>query len=70
MGRLPSPIKAGSLWVTLAAVLLLAAAQPRAETNTIGRFVSGSLSTILATHEKEAFLMALWSLDCPPCREE
>lgn len=34
------------------------------------RFVSGSLSTILAAHEREAFLMALWSLDCPPCREE
>ncbi|MGH8643213.1 MAG: TlpA family protein disulfide reductase [Gammaproteobacteria bacterium] len=68
--RLPSAIKASSCLVALAVFLSLAAAQPRAETNTIRRFVSGSLSTILANYDREAFLMALWSLDCPPCRAE
>ncbi|MGH8602084.1 MAG: TlpA family protein disulfide reductase [Gammaproteobacteria bacterium] len=68
--RFPSALKASSFLVALAAFLFLAAAQPRAETNTIRRFGSGSLSTILANHDREAFLMALWSLDCPPCRAE
>ncbi len=68
--KLRSALKASSFLVALAVFLSLAAAQPRAETNMMRQFVSGSLSAILANHDREAFLMALWSLDCPPCRQE
>lgn len=33
-------------------------------------FESGSLQKILASRAGEPFLLVLWSLTCPPCREE
>lgn len=33
-------------------------------------FVSGSIAQIRAAHASAPYVMALWSLDCPPCHEE
>lgn len=33
-------------------------------------FVDGSLQDITATREGKPFLLALWSVDCPPCMKE
>ncbi len=33
-------------------------------------FLSGSYSEILAQHKQKAFVLVLWSVDCPPCHKE
>jgi hypothetical protein len=33
-------------------------------------FVPGSMAQIRAAHPASPHIVALWSLDCPPCREE
>lgn len=36
----------------------------------INTFTNGSYQQILKQHQQQAFVMALWSLDCPPCYKE
>jgi thiol-disulfide isomerase/thioredoxin len=55
-----------TLLLTTASLLLSSlclAAPPRP-------FVQGSYADILAAHQDRPFFVALWSIDCPPCREE
>jgi len=33
-------------------------------------FVQGSYAQILEAHKGHSFFVSLWSIDCPPCREE
>jgi len=33
-------------------------------------FVQGSYAHIIETHKNHSFFVSLWSIDCPPCREE
>jgi len=33
-------------------------------------FVQGSYAQIIETHKTHVFFVSLWSIDCPPCREE
>jgi len=33
-------------------------------------FVQGSYAQIVAAHKAGSFFVSLWSIDCPPCREE
>ena len=33
-------------------------------------FVSGSYAQILEQHNHQAFVLVLWSVDCPPCHKE
>lgn len=33
-------------------------------------FTDKSFDTVMASYANEAFLVVLWSLDCPPCRNE
>lgn len=52
-----------ALLMFLGAVSSLAAPQTRA-------YVRGSQQAILATHQGQPFVLALWSLDCTHCRED
>ncbi len=37
---------------------------------TINEFTKESYQQIVAAHKDNAFIMVLWSIDCPPCYEE
>ena len=58
--------KAARLLLALA-LLAGAAAAPAAE---LRPFVSGSMQEIRAAHTGRAFILALWSLECPHCAAE
>jgi len=53
----------GLLWVALLAVSGVHAAD-------LKPFVTGSADEIRHTHAGQAYVLALWSLGCPPCHEE
>ncbi|NBV76125.1 MAG: hypothetical protein EBR59_09260 [Methylococcaceae bacterium] len=47
--------------------LLLVSSMTFADTAAIKPFGSGSYQQILQAHDKQAFMLILWSLDCPTC---
>ena len=57
-------LNGGLLFHAFSAYILPLQADP------IKPLVSGAYQQILDTHQGQPFLVALWSVDCPPCHEE
>lgn len=56
-----------TLRMVLFSLLFLISNTTYSETPTIRAFGSGSYQKILQAHEKQGFMLILWSLDCPTC---
>jgi thiol-disulfide isomerase/thioredoxin len=54
----------------LLAVLVLGAALATPSLADSSAFVTGSMAAIRAAHSGKPHVIALWSIDCPPCHEE
>ena len=56
-----------TLRILLSSLLLLVSTIANADTPAIKPFASGSYQQILQAHDKQGFMLILWSLDCPTC---
>jgi len=58
------------LWRGLALLLCAVSLAAPLSAQEIKPFDAGSLEKIVAAHKARPFVLAFWSLACPPCREE
>ncbi len=58
------------VWLRLATILGSFVLTAPLAAQDIRPFDAGSLEKIVAAHKSRPFVVAFWSLTCPPCREE